>query len=273
MRDHVVIIAFGTGRNGKSTLVETLRHVWGEYAVSTAYAAFTENRYRDDAGARPDIVRLRGARLITTSEGTFGSYLDESTIKRLSGGDTIFARGMRENGDEFTVVGKTILQTNHRPLVRGTDLGIKSRLRFLPFGVSFAGREDKELPEKLKREASGILNWALEGCQQFIAKGGLGTCPDVEATTRDYFSDMDVIQEFLDEWVLAGQEVPLQELYDAYRYHCKVTGTNPLSGQKFGERLSEKGIGRLKRGGRIYRLGIRLRKEVPKLSRESELPQ
>jgi phage/plasmid-associated DNA primase len=120
---------------------------------------------------------------------------------------------------------------------------------------------------------TGFREPQLEGCRQFVTEGGVGTCPDVEVTTRDYFTDMDVIQEFLDEWVVAGEEVLLQELYDAYRYHCKATGTKPLSGQKFGERLSEKGIGRQKRGGRIHRLGIRLSKEVPKPYQESELAQ
>lgn len=262
IKDHVVLIAYGTGRNGKSTVVEALRHVYGDYATSTAFAAFVES-YRDDAGARPDLVRLRGARLITTTEGTFGKHLDESTIKRLSGGDTIYARGMREDGGEFRVVGKAILLTNHRPLVRGTDVAIKSRLRFLPFRVSFAGREDRELPEQLKGEASGILNWALAGCRAFLEQGGVGSCPDVDDTTRDFFDDMDVIQEFLDVWTEPGTEVLFGELYDAYKYHCHERGMHALSGRNLAERLNEKGIAKRKRGGKVYRIGIRLCQEVP----------
>ncbi len=264
VRDHVVLIAYGTGRNGKSTVFERLRDVWGDYAVAVPFGAFTESRYRDDTGARPDIMRMRGARMITTSEGAFGTYLDESTIKRLSGGDHIYARGMRENGGEFQVVGKCILQTNHRPLVKGTDVALKSRLRLLPFTVSFEGREDTELPEKLREELPGILNWALQGCRQYLETEGVGVCAAVEATTRDYFTDMDVIQAFLDEWVVVGHEIVFGDLYEAYRHHCQESGTYPLSGQRLGERLTEKGIGKQKRGGRSYRTGIVLAKTVPR---------
>ncbi len=263
IRDHVVLIAHGTGRNGKGTVFERLRDVLGDYAVAVPFAAFTESRYRDDAGARPDIVRMRGARMITTAEGAFGTYLDESTIKRLSGGDTIYARGMRENGDEFQVVGKCILQTNHRPLVKGTDTALKARLRLLPFNVSFAGREDTTLAEALKAELPGILNWLLAGCRAYQVAGGVGSCTAVDATTSDYFTDMDVIQGFLDEWVIAGDEVPFSELYDAYKYHCQEAGIRPLSGQRMGERLTEKGVGKKKRGGRAYRTGIVLARHVP----------
>jgi putative DNA primase/helicase len=271
LSDHVVVIAYGSGRNGKSTVIEILHEVMGDYSTVTAFGTFVEARNRDDTGPRPDIVRLRGARLISTTEGTFGSYLDESTIKRLSGGDRIYARGMREAGDEFTVVGKCILQTNHRPLVRGADLAIKSRLRLLPFPVSFAGREDPTLADKLCGELPGILNWLIRGYRVFAETKAVGTCPAVEAATRGFFSDMDLIQEFLDEWVVAdaGGETLFEDLYRAYEEHCRATGTKPLSGRRFGEALTEKGIAADKRGGRAVRGDVRLAKPI---GRQGELP-
>ncbi len=118
-REHALFVCHGTGRNGKSTLLETLKHVAGGFAVTAPFD--TSTRARGDRGVRNDLARLHRARLVAAFEAGEGRRLDEATVKTLTGGDTIAARFLYGEFFEFTPHFKLWLVSNFRPRVDGAD--------------------------------------------------------------------------------------------------------------------------------------------------------
>ena len=169
--------------------------------------------------------------------------LAEGLVKELTGGDTIKARRMREDFWSFKPSHTAILITNHKPEVRGTDNGIWRRLRLLPFTVTIPDAEqDKQLTEKLKAEARGILRWCVEGCLAWRNEG-LGEPVEVTAATADYRGAMDVLAAFISErCVLDPQsKVRADDLYQAYVSWCASHGETAKSGRAFGTAMTERG--------------------------------
>ncbi|MGH2899552.1 MAG: DNA primase family protein, partial [Solirubrobacteraceae bacterium] len=146
-REHVLIVLHGAGCNGKSTIVEVVKQLAGDLAVTAAFDTFS--RTRGGGGPRNDLARLAGARIVVASESGEGRRLDEATVKEVTGGDTIAARFLYGEHFEFAPAFKLWLVTNHRPRIDGDDDAIWRRLRLIPFNVSFEGREDRTLSAKL----------------------------------------------------------------------------------------------------------------------------
>lgn len=195
-REHALFLLFGTGANGKTTLLETLRHVWGDYAMSAEFSSFVATR---GMSVRNDLARLAGARAVTAAESQANRYLAEEVIKQITGGDTITARYLYSEHFDFRPQFKLFLATNHKPRIRGTDFAIWRRIHLVPFTVTIPNEEqDKMLLEKLRGEAPGILRWALEGLAAWRSSG-LAAPAEVADATREYRSEQDVLQHFLDD--------------------------------------------------------------------------
>jgi putative DNA primase/helicase len=254
-REHVLFVLHGTGRNGKTTLLEVLQRIAGEFAQTTPFDTFA--RVRGGHGARNDLARLHRARVALAAESGEGRRLDEVTIKLVTGGDTIAARFLYAEHFEYRPMFKVWLTTNHRPRVDGDDDAMWARLRLIPFEVSFRGREDRGLVDKLARELPGILAWAVQGCLEW-QRDGLGTAKAVDNATAEYREDEDVLGAFLSErceligWVEAADFRP------AYEAFCKELGERPLAASALGRRLKDRGFSiERAHGARIYR-GLRL---------------
>jgi putative DNA primase/helicase len=164
-REECLFLMTGDGRNGKGSILNTLMALLGDYGGTAAFSTFLAQK--DDSRPREDIASMVGKRFISAQETKKEASLAEEVIKSLTGGDMIRARRLYANGFEFTPKFKIWLATNHKPKLTGTDLAIWSRLKTIPFTQSFAGREDKNLKSALLEELSGILNWAIEGCQEW----------------------------------------------------------------------------------------------------------
>jgi putative DNA primase/helicase len=256
-REHALFVCHGSGCNGKTTFVEILKRVAGEFAQTAAFDTFA--RTRGDRGPRNDLARLHRARLVIASESGEGRRLDEATVKVLTGGDTVAARFLYGEHFEFRPAFKLWLVTNHRPRVDGDDDAIWRRLRLIPFEQSFEGREDRDLAAALEVELPGILRWAIEGCVEW-QRNGLGTAAAVERATREYREDEDVLGAFLAERCSLTSEVEAARLRDAYEGFCAELGEPPLSPSALGQRLRKRGI-RSERGakGRRTYVGASLR--------------
>lgn len=265
-REQVLFILYGTGANGKSTLINTIISLLGDYALQTPAETFLQG---DRSGGIPnDIARLRGARFVAAVEAGEGRRLSEVLIKQLTGQDTITARFLHQEFFEFKPICKIFLATNHKPRISGTDHAIWRRVRLIPFNVTIPESErDKELPDKLKSELPGILAWAVRGCLGW-QELGLGMPEEIRNATEGYRADMDLIANFLDECcnISSFASVWAGDLYDAYTAWCSVNGEKAHSQRRFGMSLTERGFIR-ERGtaGRIRWLGIGLI-EVPKSS-------
>jgi putative DNA primase/helicase len=266
--EHKIVFAFGAGANGKSTLLNVLAHVLGEYARQAPPDLLM--RRRDDPHPT-GLADLHGARLVLASETQQGRHLDEALVKRLTGGDAIKARKMHKDFFEFQPTHKLVVATNHRPGIEGTDHGIWRRIRLVPFGVVIADdQQDHLLEQKLKEEAEGVLQWAIAGCITW-AQGGLTEPAEVIAATADYRAEMDILGEFIsDTCVLVdGVSARAADLYSAYERWCEAAGERPLSARRFGTNLRERGLEKYRSNG-IWWRGIGLQTERSADSGERE---
>lgn len=192
-REQCLFFCYGQGSNGKSTFLETIRHLMGDYAQQADFTTFLARR---GEGPRNDLARMRGARLVTAIEAHGDRNFDETVIKQLTGGDTVVARKLYEEFFEFKPVHKLFLAANHKPIVKEQTEAFWRRIKLIPFTVTFqAANRNKKLERELRRELPGILNWALEGCRLW-RRDGLGHPRAVEKATSSYREENDVIGEF-----------------------------------------------------------------------------
>ncbi len=221
--EHALFLLHGGGANGKTTFLEVLKFIWGDYAMTADFSSFVS---RKETNARNDLARLAGARLVTAVESRIDRQLDEELIKQITGGDKIATRFLYREHFEYQPEFKLLLATNHKPRITGTDQAIWRRIRLVPFTVSIPCHEqDRNLPEKLRSEASGILAWAVKGLSDWL-RVGLSTPQAVTEATQDYRSEQDILQHFIeDECVLeADAETSSGELHKAYRVWCQSQG-------------------------------------------------
>ena len=259
-REQCLFLLHGLGANGKSTFLETVEKLMGEYGQQSDFSTFLVKRNQE--GPRNDIARLKGARFVAATEAEGGARLSEVVVKQLSGGDTVAARFLHQEFFEFKPEFKIWLGTNHKPIIRGTDNAIWRRIRLIPFTVTIPPKEqDRDLPAKLRDELPGILTWALTGCLEWREEG-LGEPDEVREATAEYRVEMDVLGEFLDACciVQANAESKSAELYKVYKEWSEDGGNRPMSQRAFGQALSERGIGRRRGTGNVQmRVGVGLR--------------
>ncbi|HAR33864.1 MAG TPA: hypothetical protein DCR95_07190, partial [Desulfobacter sp.] len=157
--NHIVPIFWGIGRNGKSTLLETINHVLGAFSGPIESDTLLQQRFGKSSGsASSDIMVLRGKRLVWASETDEGRSISGSKIKMLSGGDAITGRELYKNNVTFPATHHAILMTNHKPHAQAGDYALWNRIRLIPFEVSFVNKPtkdferqaDKHLIKKLK---------------------------------------------------------------------------------------------------------------------------
>ena len=259
--EQVMFILYGSGKNGKSVTVSTLSRVMGEYASNLAAESLMIRKNSD--GPRSDIVKLDGARLITASESDSSHRLSESLIKSLTGGDTITARTLYQTEREYNIGGKIWLSTNHKPIIKGTDLAIWRRLWLIPFEVTIPeDQRDLNILVKLSHEGPGILNWMIQGLQRYRENGGRLRMPEqVRLATLSYQTDSDIIGQFITDLCILDLRpdsiISRAALFEQYTAWCKETGEGPTSHRVFNERLQEKGvISKMVKGTRFW-IGIR----------------
>lgn len=221
IREQCFFFLHGGGSNGKSTFMETIQALLGEYGQRASQNLFTAT----PNGREPtnEIARLFGARLVVGSETEDGSRLAESRIKDLTGGDTLTGRRLYQEAFDFKPVLKLWLFGNHKPVVRGTDEGMWRRVRLIPFEVQIPDeKKDRELPRKLIAELPGILNWAIEGYQLWL-KERLAEPDCIKAAVAEYREEEDLLGDFLEDRTIAKPDgrVGRQELFDAYRSWCE----------------------------------------------------
>lgn len=255
--EQVLFFAYGTGANGKSTFIETIRTLLGDYARQADFSTFLA---RDtDNGARNDVARLVGARFVAAAEVEAGKRLSEVVIKQLTGGDRIAARFLFREHFEFTPTFKVWFAGNHKPTIRGTDEGIWRRVRLIPFNVTIPEAErDRGLSVRLQAELPGILNWAVQGCGDWRQQG-LGIPTEVREATATYRDEMDVLAQFLEGCCVLEPNVtaPASQLYERYKEWAEENGERPLSQTALGRRLTERGLEKYRTtGGRFTWKGI-----------------
>ena len=236
-KEQCLFIAYGTGANGKSTLINLIANLMGPLAQTTPVETFLAKKF--GLGISNDLAKLRGARFVPVAEAEAGQQLAVGLIKRITGGERIAARFLYKELFEFTPQFKVWLSTNHKPRIPGDDGAIWRRIRLIPFGVTIPEAErDPNLALALLEELPGILRWAVEGCLAWQSEG-LNPPEAVRAATKAYREEMDYISQFLDERVEAcdGQCVTKGQMFAEFQDWCHANGCDPISKQDFGGRL------------------------------------
>lgn len=256
--ERVIFILYGQGKNGKSTCLETLREILGDYGT---VAAADTLMAKDKNAASNDIAALRGSRFVTASETDNERRLAEATVKQLTGKDTLKARFLYAEFFDFKPTFKIWLATNYKPVIRGMDDGIWDRIRLIPYTVRISEeKRDDDLDTKLLAEAPGILRWLVRGCERWQAEK-LGFPEKIRAASAEYRTEMDIIGEFLDDRckVDPKEHCPVIELYASYTAWCEESGERPLTKRGFGLRLNDRGFQVSKLGGGKSWSGLGLR--------------
>lgn len=269
--DQSWMLLYGTGSNGKSTLLDVLRLLLGEYACTVPSATLLAKK---TDGANNDIAMLRGMRMVNAAESEAGRYLAEGLIKQLTGGDQISARFLHKEFFAFVPECKIFFATNHRPNIKGTDDGTWRRMRSVPFTQQFRDvreypntpehlQKDLKLREKLLGELPGILAWAVRGCLLW-QKGGLTPPAAVSSATADYRSEMDVLAAFLGDECIVGkrERCAANELFQAFQTWCTENGEQVGPHRDFSRDLMDRGFEkrRSSASGSVQYHGLRLRK-------------
>lgn len=241
-REQCLFFCYGQGSNGKSTFLETLRTLFGEYARQSDFSTFLSSR---GEGPRNDLARMHGARLVTASEADTERGFDARIIKLLTGDDTIVARKLYEELTEFKPQHKMFLAANHKPIVKEQTEGFWRRIRLIPFMAVFTKeRRDKRLAKKLVKELPGILNWALVGCKKW-RKEGLLIPQSVVKATHTYRDENDILGDFLGHSCVIDPDgwTSSPELYRAFTdWWTDTRGprSQPISMGWFSRLLSER---------------------------------
>lgn len=252
---------YGRGANGKSTFIRVISEILGDYAVKTRAETLYQKK-GDNDGPNNDIARLKGARLVTASEMK-SRTLNEALIKDMTGGDKLSARFLRKEYFDFYPCFKLWMFGNDLPTVKGLDEAFWRRVKLIPFLVRIPETEwNRHLVDDLLLEASGILNWMIEGYNEW-KKCGLGKLPIIEQATSKYREEMDTVLQFIGESCDLGISYSCEAtaLLQAYQQWCSNEGIFPLSRRKFSEDLDSKGYQRSRdsRSTRYTRLGLRLK--------------
>ena len=187
-REHALFFLCGSGANGKSTFVNVIAYVLGDYATTAATSVFTAARFQEHP---TELADLKGARLVSATETEEGAYWQEAKLKAMTGGDRIKAQFMHQDFFEFTPQFKIVITGNHHPRLRNVDVAMRRRLHIIPFNQSFAG-PDRDLSNRLISEAGAILQWAIEGCLEW-QRIGLAPPSAVTNATEAYFEEEDAI--------------------------------------------------------------------------------
>jgi putative DNA primase/helicase len=244
--EKAVFIPYGTGDNGKSTLLTTIRELVSEYSVLID-ADTLMARPQQDNNTRADLADLRGARFAQTSETEEGQRLSQSKLKRITQGmGSIKAVRKYENPIEFLETHKLWMDTNRRPAIKDTeDQATFSRLHPIPFDVTIAPEKiDREFPSKLLTEAEGILAWIVQGAILW-RESGLARPPEVDLARQQWRGEDDLLAHFLADQCITGENLRIRTstFHGAFKSWSLQSGERiSLSSAQLRRRLPFKGF-------------------------------
>ena len=267
VNQEAIIIAYGSGKNGKSTLWNTISKVFGSYAGNLSADTLTVGCKRN---VKPEMAELKGKRLIIASELEEGMRLNTAMVKQLCSTDDIYAEKKYKDPFSFTPSHTLVLYTNHLPRVGASDEGTWRRLIVIPFNAVIQSTQDKKnYSEYLFREAGEyILRWIIEGAQEVISRDFNISLPSVvKQAIRAYRDNNDWFANFLEECCDVDKTYTQKsgELYTEYRAYCMRNGEYTRSTTDFYTALDLAGFMKHKTNKGSVISGLRLKSEFTEL--------
>lgn len=263
--EQAFFFCYGTGFNGKSTLLNACRQVLGNYALQISPTAFMVDKNKK-GGPDEAIASLKNKRLVCSTELEDGQKLSVSLVKRMTGGEPLWCERKFEHGFEFTPTYKLWLSGNHAPIITDTTNSIWNRLKKIPFNVSVPENERRKgLSEYLAKEhGKAILAWLVKGCIEWYKQGDLKEPGVIKRAVSEYRDEQDILHDYLLERCVfhVAASIVQKTLYADYKQWCEENDVHPIGKLTFRSRLIEKGVKNAvgNRNIRIWQ-GIRLRAE------------
>jgi putative DNA primase/helicase len=231
--EQCMFLLHGDGANGKSTLIEIIAAVTGEYSAHIRTEALVKHKNTSAGSHSEDIAELRGARFVSAVETNVGQQLAEGLLKQVTGQDRVKARRLYSHNIEFRPSFKLWLAANHKPEIAGMDHAIWRRIHLLPFEVTIPEHErEKRILDKLKAELPGILAWCVRGASEWHRQG-LNPPDEVRRATERYKAEEDTLSAFIADVCVVGGEhfATVSEMYGLYEMWCRTNG-EPITGRK-----------------------------------------
>lgn len=234
-------------RNGKSTFLDTLEHLFGDYAMNCQPETLAQKE-RNSRQASGDIARLAGTRLLHCGEPPKRMRLDEALLKNLTGRDVVTARFLNEGEFQFIPVFKLFVNTNYLPLVTDDSLFASDRVKVIMFPRHFEPEEqDIHLKSKLqnRENISGIFNWCLAGLRRYLDRNECLIVPEaVRKDTGEYRNNSDKLKQFMTDCLLPNSSytVPAKKVYEVYQAWCQDNGYGTENKANFLDELRSKNL-------------------------------
>lgn len=261
-REQCLFQCSGDGSNGKSVFFDTIYNMLGDYALNAQVESILTKSNNSSGNATPDIARMKGARFVRTNEPNQGARFNEGFVKQLTGDSVVTARYLYGSDFEFTPEFKLWIATNYPLEMRGTDKGIKRRMRLIRFDKVFEGSNaDKDIFDKILLELPSVLGWAIKGCLEY-QKNGLEPPESIKSATQSYFDDNDVVEKFINNNLKKssyGKE-KASDVFSVYKTWAKNSNEwDGMTQSKFGKELSKR-FEKKNINGYVYYIGVILKK-------------
>ena len=244
--EQVFFILYGGGKNGKSVTLDVLQALLGDYSATLPAEALMENRSRSGGDATPELMAMVGARMVISGEADENCSLSEAMVKKWTGDSKVTVRGLYKDAVEISTTQKIFLATNHKPKIKGSDLGIWRRIWLLPFTHEIPEADrDLHIIEKLLDERDGIYMWMLEGLRGYIENGSRLRKPEkVSSAVETYKSENDILGQFITDCCVVDPDGRESKaiIRSEYVKWCSQNGEDPMSARKFNKIFREKGI-------------------------------
>jgi putative DNA primase/helicase len=261
--EQCVFTCYGSGANGKSVFLTSLRAVAGSYAYNAPFSTF---ELEARSSIPNDLAALAGRRQVTASETNEGVRLNEGRLKALTGCDPVTARFLHGEFFTFRPVAKFWLAVNHKPKVTDDSYGFWRRVRLIPFLQQFKGQaEDKNLATHLVKDLPGILIWAVRGAVAWHERG-LEPPDAVLNATESYRTESDPLAQFFQEQCILEDgcitaATAAYKAYGAWAVEQGMSERERLTSTAFGRRMADRFEKRHARSGNVY-VGVGLLSEI-----------
>lgn len=258
-----LVIAYGEGRNGKSTFWNTIARVLGTYSGNMSADTLTVGCKRN---VKPELAEAKGKRMIISAELEEGMRLNTSNVKQLCSTDEIYAEKKYKAPFSYVPTHTLVLYTNHLPRVGAIDQGTWRRLIVIPFNAKIEGKADiKNYSDFLFKTAGGaVLSWIIEGAKRVIASDYKIVQPKVvQDAIQKYKENNDWLAHFLDDCCEVGDDFEAKsgEFYNAYRSYCLQMGEYTRSTTDFYSALESTGVVRKRTRTGVIIYGLKLKSE------------
>ena len=251
-----IYLMWGSGRNGKSTLIDLMKRMLGKFYTAISEQVFMAQTRRSSQ-ATPELMSLQMARLAVFSESKQGDNLDANRLKMLTGNDDIPERQLYGKQITFRPQAKYVLLTNHLPEFNVDDEAMIDRISLIPFQNKFElTTENKRFCESLLENIDGLFTILARKCKGIYARGRIMHPPaTVEHVFQEYTSELDTVQQFIDHAKIENGETERSCLYMSYKGYTEHEGKNPDDKSNFYKKILKRGYNmkRTNKGQRFFR--------------------